>query len=405
MRPSFTAIWRFACLLALLLTLLAACGQPVATPIVGAGNTATANPSPTTSPSPPVGATATTASPTASPTSRTGATPTTGQRTAGTVPGLATALTDVRIIRYQDNWSGLSPDAPLLKTYRLEGHEGRFEGTAQFSAARGANQRTATIAIAIPAPAARAFFQGLGGVVGQEGPYKPKIDHTDDYPSREIILETAQGPVRFYTQSQGNVPWGLDFAGRTYVINADSPSMALGQIASYLDDGTGQVLFDIARYAPFPGSRATPTPKPVAQLAVCAAGPATGTRPATPVAPSGSPVNFAAQYQLGPSYAMVITGAGVVPIPQGQRIVRDSTRLATFVAALDQPTPLVGKPNSAYQNLITLTFRQEGKVISLTYDAQFGIIWENTGKDAAYYLAPVRFVEELRGYLCSPLAQ
>src|SRR4051794_5463526 len=307
MQPSFRSFQLVAALVLLFLAFLTACGQPAPTSVAGTGGTATVTVPATAS------ATATTVPPSASPTSRTTATTAARQGSGNPVPDLAGALGTVQVVRIQDDWSGLALDAPLLRHYQLEGKNGPFEGTAEFSAARGARQRTATINIAIPADIASAFLQALGSVAAQEGAYKPKVDHTDDYPSRVIDLDTAQGPVRFYTQSQGAdaVPWGLDFAGRTYVINVDTPATALALIGPYLDDGTGEVLFDIARYAPYLAPGVTPAATPVALLAVCATGSATTTASTTPIAQAGAPVSLATTYQLAQSSALVITGQGV----------------------------------------------------------------------------------------------
>jgi hypothetical protein len=71
----------------------------------------------------------------------------------------------------------------------------------------------------------------------REGTYEPLITHTDDYPFLVIGLTLPGGmEVRFYSKSQGanHVPWGLDYNGKTYIVESARPQEALSALRPYL---------------------------------------------------------------------------------------------------------------------------------------------------------------------------
>lgn len=69
------------------------------------------------------------------------------------------------------------------------------------------------------------------------GPYKPFWNHSDDYPSVQIVVTGESGTVRFHTKSQGagHAPWAVDIAGTTLVVPSDAPQKAVDLLAPGLE--------------------------------------------------------------------------------------------------------------------------------------------------------------------------
>jgi hypothetical protein len=65
------------------------------------------------------------------------------------------------------------------------------------------------------------------------------------HPSLSIGLTLPGGEsVRFFSQSQGadNVPWGLDYKGKTYIVDSIRPAEALYALKPYLKEETLDTL-------------------------------------------------------------------------------------------------------------------------------------------------------------------
>lgn len=163
-------------------------------------------------------------------------------------PALA-KLSDATEFRIRDDWDGLSSIAALIAHYWLERNGNQFEGEAVFDAGApssigGFNPefRETIREVAIPLDTAQKFLQMLTEIPLEEGQYKPKIDHTDDYPTIEFQIETENGLLRIFNESQDNQPWGASFAGRTFIINSDAPAKAFSALAPYLKKDTLKTL-------------------------------------------------------------------------------------------------------------------------------------------------------------------
>jgi hypothetical protein len=167
------------------------------------------------------------------------------------VPDLT--ATSVHSISLQNDWSGLSQIAPIEAHYALELNGNNWSGQANFSVA-GYSQhpRKAERSITIPVGAMQAFLRTLAEAPAQEGEYMPTITHTDDYPKIMIVVATAAGEVAIgsASQTEGNVPWGLFFNGRQFVINSDAPAKALAGLAPYLEQETLERLKAEAEKSP-----------------------------------------------------------------------------------------------------------------------------------------------------------
>lgn len=150
------------------------------------------------------------------------------------LPALAgSSVTSMTIV---ESWTGLSPVAPIEATFHLTPAPQGLKGVAHFSAAGYRDPITATASISIPVEILNQFLVMLAGTPLEEGPYQPLINHTDDYPSIALIVETSAGRFTFDTQSQGetHVPWRALIEGREYVTYADNPAQAWRLLDPYL---------------------------------------------------------------------------------------------------------------------------------------------------------------------------
>jgi hypothetical protein len=140
-------------------------------------------------------------------------------------------------IKIQDEWIGLSPYIPLEAHYTLHRKNNQFSGIAAFSVCKLIGLlRESVEDITIPLEVVQKFLKMLTSFPREEGNYKPKMIHSDDYPSIKITLETDRGTVLFFTRSQGagHVPWGVTFDRTTYIINSDIPAKAIEILKPYL---------------------------------------------------------------------------------------------------------------------------------------------------------------------------
>jgi hypothetical protein len=140
------------------------------------------------------------------------------------------AIPNATTIRIRDGWMGLSPIAPLNHRYEFRREGNDFHGSGTCSAAR---QEHAIASVAFPVASVAPMLARLARVSVGQGPYRPLITHTDDYPDTVIEIETPAGTVTFTTRSQGRFagPWEISLAsGARGVVSASVP----GELASAL---------------------------------------------------------------------------------------------------------------------------------------------------------------------------
>ncbi|MDQ5825374.1 MAG: hypothetical protein M3441_14370 [Chloroflexota bacterium] len=211
-------------LLALSVLALSSCGTSIVPPVASTMTMVTAVPTvPEPSPSPSSADVTSTPDPTSTPmlASQIG------------LPRLSGA-THVGIV---DNWDGLSPAAPINARYSLDNSPSGLIGEGNFSS--GSRAQSVAFTVAVPPEVAAKFFSFLDdpAMTVREGTYEPLITHTDDYPFLVIGLTLPSGvEVRFYSKSQGadHVPWGLDYNGKTYIVDSARPQEALSALRPYL---------------------------------------------------------------------------------------------------------------------------------------------------------------------------
>lgn len=151
-------------------------------------------------------------------------------------------LADARLpdtITVNDEWSGLSPVAPIVISYTLV-HEGQnFSGKVNYSVG-GYFTATLTdeVQMTVPVESVEQFLKILSESSLRKGEYVPNITWTDDYPNIRLTLEYESKSFEFSTESQGekNIPWKLTIdSGTEYVINSGVPSDALQILQSFID--------------------------------------------------------------------------------------------------------------------------------------------------------------------------
>lgn len=164
-----------------------------------------------------------------------------------TMPAIdASAVTSVTIV---DSWTGLSPLAPIEASYHLTASADGLVGLAAFSVAGYRDPITATAAISVPVLVFEEALAELAGTPLEEGPYKPLINHTDDYPTISMTFMASGQAIQFYTQSQGpdHIPWKVVIDGQEFVTYADNPSRAMQILEPYLAPATLASLIEQAQ--------------------------------------------------------------------------------------------------------------------------------------------------------------
>jgi hypothetical protein len=150
-------------------------------------------------------------------------------------------LSDTKIVVIGIQWLGLSDLSPMTADYLLELHDDQFAGQGQFKVAEAPAVRRP---ITVPRDVMRAFLAVASKVRMVEGEYKPRIEHTDDYPSLEFGIATKQGLLRIGTRSQlkdaesgpylDRTPWSISYLNRGFVVTASDLDRAYKPFGPYL---------------------------------------------------------------------------------------------------------------------------------------------------------------------------
>jgi len=95
---------------------------------------------------------------------------------------------------------------------------------------------TETRVVGVPRDAMQQMVRRLVDAPLDERSYSPSQPATDSYPEIVVRVVLPGGRASFFTQSQGpaNAPWGVEYAGRTFVVRDDTASAALKLIEGYL---------------------------------------------------------------------------------------------------------------------------------------------------------------------------
>ena len=161
-------------------------------------------------------------------------------------PAILAALAQAEKLTIQEGWGGLGCGS--LVEYTLHRTPRGFEGNATISITARSGQTVPgqMIPVIVPATQVGQFLQDLVTVPLSDGPYVPRFDHTDDYPSRRIVFDTPTGPVTYFSKSQGTDanPWALQVPGRQYVIPSGGPAKALRGMSAALKTMETQATVD-----------------------------------------------------------------------------------------------------------------------------------------------------------------
>jgi hypothetical protein len=151
-------------------------------------------------------------------------------------------------ITIADDWTGLSPLAPIEAYFRLEPTTDYFSGTAEFSVAGYTDAITRSVPISVPLVVIDELLALLESTPLEVGEYKRLFNHTDDFPSIVIALEGRAGDLAFASESQGSrhIPWRVVVGQDHYVTYADTPAQALDLLDPYLAREVQEELFDLA---------------------------------------------------------------------------------------------------------------------------------------------------------------
>jgi hypothetical protein len=169
-----------------------------------------------------------------------GQTPTPTAASTGTLRSLFPplgGLASAQSVTLERRWIGFAIVYRRSETYSLVARDADYAGNGVVGVAgRGGPPRTETRPVTVPRDAMQAMLGRLPDATLDERPYAPKREWTDDYPEIELRVVLSGASVRFFTQSQGegNVPWGVEHAGRTFVVRGDTVHTALKSLEAYL---------------------------------------------------------------------------------------------------------------------------------------------------------------------------
>jgi hypothetical protein len=152
-------------------------------------------------------------------------------------------LSETKTVVIGIQWLGLSPLSPMKADYLLELHDDQFVGPGGFRVADGP---TVTRQISVPADVMRGFLAVASKVPMTEGEYRPRIEHTDDYPSLEFGVETKRGVLHIGSHSQleyptsgthvDRTPWGIAYLNRSFIVITSDLDRAYEPFDQYLRD-------------------------------------------------------------------------------------------------------------------------------------------------------------------------
>ena len=146
-------------------------------------------------------------------------------------------LADSQAVTIERRWSGYHPVSERSEVYPLERRGLTFTGDGAVSIRGPLGKRADTRTVSVPLDAMQAFLWRVAEASVAERPYVPSRPTTDDYPEIDIqVVLAGSPPVRAWTESQGpgNVPWGVEHAGRNFVVHGPVISNALQEIERYL---------------------------------------------------------------------------------------------------------------------------------------------------------------------------
>jgi hypothetical protein len=147
-------------------------------------------------------------------------------------------IAQIEAITINDSWTGMFSNAPFNAQYELMIQDGMLVGTSTFSSGYRADRIYENVISPIPAEVVEEFIRKLEEAHITPGKYRP-LDYqewVDDYPNISITIQTSNGTIEIFTQSQGeeHIPWAANVRSEEYLIHSAIPSHALDILQPYL---------------------------------------------------------------------------------------------------------------------------------------------------------------------------
>jgi hypothetical protein len=163
-------------------------------------------------------------------------------------------LTDAKSFRVNDDWNGLSTDAPRQAHFSLARNANQFEGEGVYSIGGYSwveddynPYYEASVTIIIPLDVGQKFLQMLANAPVEEGPSKSPAATTnvDRYPSLYMNIDTGFGSLEFNSLDESNSYYirAFTFAGRKFNGTDNTAFDAFELLKPYLHSEVQKTLY------------------------------------------------------------------------------------------------------------------------------------------------------------------
>jgi hypothetical protein len=180
------------------------------------------------------------------------------QLQALTSPPNLIKVMQAQTVEIQNDWNGYSDITPILRHAKLRLEQQKLVGNAYIAVGgygAGGIRQQQTTKVKIPATVTTKFLTALSKTPFKTGVYRPKIDHTDDYPSVKIKIKIDRQEIIFRSESQGTdrIPWKVTVkennTTKEYISNSPLPAQALRMLSPMIDrPGIDQIILRRRRH-------------------------------------------------------------------------------------------------------------------------------------------------------------
>ena len=150
-----------------------------------------------------------------------------------------------------DRWSGMADfSTSLLSIDLVRGDRGGFAGGLHVVID---DQEEKSAHVELSPRAARGVLQCLGNARTFPGGYTPCMEHTDDNPAIELVVDSGTRFAYFFSESQGDfhAPWGACINGQLLTLPGADVGRALQTLRGLVTgDGLREGLLDFLRRRP-----------------------------------------------------------------------------------------------------------------------------------------------------------
>lgn len=159
-----------------------------------------------------------------------------------------------------DAWSGLSPFAPIVASYRLEGRAaGELKGKAAFSCGIGEGRKVRNVSVRVPGDTVSRFLRAIASAPLEGVAHAPALRELDNYQHTELVLyvpgvdfRQAGGTVTFFRPGDGavNGPWTVFVGGECSWVSTAHVDRALKVLTPHLRRGDLERMTRLGRRPP-----------------------------------------------------------------------------------------------------------------------------------------------------------